>query len=116
MTPNSNNSSADATNPKVIAIVAHLTIIGCLAAIFMNLDNKDRFAGFYIKQTFGIHLLFYALAYFVGFFDSWMISGSFFVCAFILWLYSFLGAVSSELKLIPILGESFQKWFNKLSA
>ena len=32
---------------KTMAIVSHITIIGCLIAIFMNLEPKNRFAGFY---------------------------------------------------------------------
>lgn len=105
----------EAISGRTIALVAHFTIIGCLIAMFLNMEPKDRFAGFYVKQTLGVHLLFYVLAYFVGYFDSWMISGSFFVCAFILWLYSFLGAVTSEIKEVPILGASFQKWFKNVS-
>ena len=100
---------------KKIALAAHLTIIGCLIAMFMNMEPKNKFAGYYIKQTLGLHLLFYVLAYFVGYFDSWMISSSFFVCAFILWIYSFVGAVSGEIKEVPILGASFQKWFKNVS-
>jgi hypothetical protein len=33
-----------------------------------------------------------------------------------LWLYSFIGAVSGEIKVLPKIGVYFQKWFNKLSA
>lgn len=101
---------------KTVAIVSHITIIGCLIAIFMNLEPKNRFAGFYIKQSFGIWLFFYALAYTAGRFDSWMISGPFYFCFFLLWVYSFAGAINSEIKPLPKIGVYFQKWFDKLSA
>ncbi|MEC4113786.1 hypothetical protein [Myroides pelagicus] len=101
---------------KTMAVIAHITVIGCLIAIFMNMDQKNKYAGFYIKQAFGVHLLFYALAYFVGMFDSWMITSAFFLCFFILWVFSFVGALSNEIKVLPTVGVYFQKWFNKLSA
>ncbi|MGL4582956.1 MAG: hypothetical protein ACRCVU_08245 [Flavobacterium sp.] len=101
---------------RTMAVVAHLTIIGCLIAIFMNLDPKNRFSGFYIKQSFGIWLFFYALAYTVGNFNSWAVSGPFYFCFIIIWAYSFIGAVSKEVKPLPEVGVYFQKWFDKLSA
>lgn len=101
---------------KTMAILSHLTIIGCLVAIFMNLDPKNKFAGFYIKQTFGIHILFYMLAYFIGITDTWLVTIPFYICFFILWIYSFLGAVNGEIKPLPKIGVYFQKWFDKISA
>jgi uncharacterized membrane protein len=75
---------------KTMAIVAHITIIGCLVAIFMNIENKNRFSGFYIKQAFGIHVLFYILAYIVGGMNSWFVTGPFYLIFIMLWLYSFI--------------------------
>jgi len=49
-------------------------------------------------------------------FDTWLISGPFYFCFFILWVYSFIGAASGEIKPIPKIGVYFQKWFDKLSA
>ena len=101
---------------KVTAIIAHLTIVGCIIAIFMNIDPKNRYAGFYIKQAFGIHLIFFMLAYTVGGVNSWLVTGPFYLCFIILWAYSFIGAVSGEIKPLPKIGVYFQKWFDKLSA
>ncbi len=51
------------TNPgKTTAIVAYITIVGCLIAITMNMEPKNAFARFHTRQAFGIHILFHALA------------------------------------------------------
>ncbi|MEW5675924.1 hypothetical protein ABGT15_06385 [Flavobacterium enshiense] len=100
---------------KTTAIISYLTILGSIIAIFMNLESKNTFAGFHIRQAFGINITFYILAYFVRNFDSWMVSGPFYICFVVLWIYGFIGAVQGEMKTIPLLGEQFQKWFKNLA-
>lgn len=100
---------------KTTAIISYITILGSIIAIFMNLEPKNSFAGFHIRQAFGINVTFYLLAYFVGNFDSWMVSGAFYVFFVVLWIYGFIGAVQGEMKVIPLLGEYFQKWFKNLA-
>lgn len=99
---------------KNIAIVAHITIIGTIIAIVLNNDKKNAFAGFHIRQTLGIFLLFFALGYPVGLFDSWMISSALYIFTFILWAYSFVSALQGQMNLIPFLGGFFQKAFKNL--
>lgn len=100
---------------KTTAIIGYITIIGTIIAIFMNMETKNPFAGFHIRQAFGIHLSFYVLAYFVGYADSWIVSSAFFIFFFVLWAYGLVGALQNEMKTIPILGEYFQKWFKNLA-
>lgn len=101
---------------KTMAIISYITILGSIIAIFMNMEPKNTFAGFHIRQAFGINLTFYILGYFIGYFDSWMVSSAFYVVVFILWVYAFIGAVQGEKKIMPLLGEHFQKWFKNLTA
>lgn len=100
---------------KNIAVVSHITIIGTIIAIIMNNDKKNSFASFHIRQTLGIFLLFFALGYPVGLFDSWMISSSLYIFIFILWAYSFISALQGQMNLIPFLGSFFQKFFKNLT-
>lgn len=109
-------SAEDIKNGKLMAILAHMTILGCIVAIFMNLEPKNKFAGFYIKQAFGVHLFFYAVAAIIGGFDSLLISVPFYLSFFVLWIYSFIGAVTQNVNVLPVVGGYFQKWFNQLSA
>ena len=54
-----------------IAVVAYLTIIGAVIAIFMNSEeNKSDYNSFHIRQALGIFISFFLLGYFVGNIDS----------------------------------------------
>ena len=55
---------------KSTAIVAYLTIIGAIIAIFMNSEPKNQFASFHIKQALGIHILYFLLVALISGFDS----------------------------------------------
>jgi uncharacterized membrane protein len=105
----------DIEKGKNAAIVSYLTIIGSIIAIFMNQDeNKSEFASFHNRQALGIFLTWAILGYFVGNFDSWIISTALYVMIFMLWIFGFLGALNGERKLIPIVGDFFQKIFKSL--
>jgi uncharacterized membrane protein len=99
---------------KNAAIVAYLTIIGAIIAIFMNNENKNSFASFHIRQALGIFLTFFALGYPIGYFDNWMISSAFYVFFFILWIYGFMGALNGEEKKVPLVGDFYQNVFKSI--
>lgn len=99
---------------KNAAIVAYITIIGAVIAIFMNSESKSTFVSFHIRQALGIFLTFFALGYFIGHFDDWMISSAFYLFFFLLWIYGFMGALNGQQKSIPLLGEFYQKLFKNL--
>ena len=100
---------------KNIAIIAYLTLIGAVVAIFMNQDeNRSEFASFHIRQTLGLFLSFFLLGYFVGYFDSWTVSAAFYIFYFILWIYGFTGALQGQKRLLPLVGAFFQSTFKSL--
>lgn len=99
---------------KTIAIVSYLTIFGTIIAMVMNSEKKNEFASFHIRQALGTILLFFALGYPVGYFDSWMVSSAFYLFFFILWIYGFIGAVQGQKNVVPIVGPLFQKIFKGL--
>ena len=97
---------------KQTAIVSYLTIIGSVIAIFMNQEeNRSEFASFHIRQALGIFLTFFLMGYPIGSFDNWMVSASFWIFIFILWVYGFITCLNNETKMVPFLGELFQKVF-----
>jgi uncharacterized membrane protein len=105
----------DLEKGKTTAIVSYFTIIGSIIAIFMNQEeNRSEFASFHIRQALGIFLTFLLLGYPIGHFDSWMISSAFWVFIFILWLYAFLGVLSGEKRIVPLVGEFYQNMFKSL--
>ena len=99
---------------KQAAIISYVTIIGTVIAIFMNNEKRNEFASFHIRQALGINLTYFALGYFIGYFDSWMISSAYWTFIFILWVFGFIGAVQGEQKLVPLVGEWYQKIFKSL--
>lgn len=99
---------------KKTAIVAYLTIIGAVTAIFMNQEKQNSFASFHIRQALGIFVSFFLLSYFVGNIDSWTASIAFYIFYFVLWMYGFLGVLQGKMLLIPVLGAFFQKIFKNV--
>lgn len=100
---------------KNAAIISYITIIGTVIAFFINNEKKNPFASFHIKQALGINLTYFFLGYFIGYFDSWLVSSAFWTFIFVLWLYGFLGAIQGEQKIVPLVGEWYQKIFQNLN-
>ncbi|MFV8225948.1 hypothetical protein [Christiangramia aquimixticola] len=99
---------------KTTAIVAYITIIGTIIAYFMNMESKDKFAGFHIRQAFGINITFYLIGALMGLFDQFYIVAAFYLFFIVLWGYGILMAIQGEEREVPLLGEFFQKWFSTI--
>lgn len=92
---------------KTKSIIAHLTIIGWIAALVINNERKDEYTNFYLRQTLGIYLF--------GIVFSWIPILNIFswLLCFAVWLLSLVYSTQGEMKLIPF-GEYFQDWFRGL--
>lgn len=99
---------------KTFAIVSYITLIGTLIAFFMNRDDRNPFVSFHVRQALGLGLTWYILGYFVGGFDSWMISISFWVFFMALFIYGVVGAATGKENEVPILGPFYQKIFSSI--
>ncbi|MDT0293083.1 DUF4870 domain-containing protein [Mesonia ostreae] len=108
-------NSSEVESGKTTAIISYLTFVGCIIAIFMNIEPKNKFASFHIRQAIGIHLLQILVFTTMSGFDSFLISFPLWIFFFVLWFYAFLGVVQGKRYLVPILGEHFQNWFNKIA-
>ncbi|MEX0275743.1 MAG: hypothetical protein AB3N16_15335 [Flavobacteriaceae bacterium] len=96
---------------KTIAIIGYLTLIGTFIGITMNIEPKNAYARFHLRQAFGIHMVFFVFAIMnnmwgnlYGFYGIW-------VGYLVLWIYGFVGALNQKFNTIPFLGPYFQKWF-----
>jgi len=96
---------------KLAAIISHFFFLGPIIAYFINDEQKDAFGSFYIKQNVGISILFLLIGTLMGFIPYQSASFAFYLFIFIIWLYSFIGAISNKYNLIPFIGIYFQKWF-----
>ena len=96
------------------AIVSYLTIIGTIIAYFLNIDKKNEFASFHIRQALGLWLTFFALGYVVSIFDTWLITFAFWLFFGVLFIYGFINAVAGKPQTVPFLGELYQKIFSSI--
>ena len=97
---------------KTKAIISHLFVIGWVIAVVLNMNRKEEYASFYIKQNLGIIILAVALRILnvIPIFGPvlWVLGG---LLVFVFWLLSFLWSIQGEMKPIPLLGDKFQAWF-----
>ena len=102
-------------DPKTIAIIAYLTIIGLVIAFLLNNDKKHEFSSYHIRQSLGLVLCSVAL-FIIGMIPvlGWNISflGSIFLI--ILWVMGLLSAINYETKPVPVLGKYFEEWFKNI--
>ena len=87
---------------RQMAIISYITLIGLVIAFSMNVEKKNEFARFHIRQALGLNILFYIISFFIGYFNSLMISGSFYVFFIVLWVFGLTNAIQSEYKPIPL--------------
>ena len=97
---------------KVKAIVAHITLIGWIIALVVNMNQKEELASYYIRQTLGIWLTGFVL----GFVNIVPILGQIvwlvgMIILFVFWVMSLIWAINGEMKPIPWIGHYFQDWF-----
>ena len=115
MANSQNNSPAGQTDPKVIAIVAYLTLIGWLVALVLQNNNKNELSSFHLRQALGIFLLVMVSSFvMVVPLLGWLAGMAGYIVAFVMWIIGLLGAINAEQKLSPILGDKFQEWFKAL--
>lgn len=98
---------------KQIAIIAHLTFVGMLIAFFMNLDEQDHYARFYIRQMFGLVLLLIVAQVTTAYINNF-IGSTLWTLSFLGWVYSGIMAFTNEEKPVPLLGNQFQIWFKNI--
>ena len=92
---------------KTKAIVAHIFLIGWIISFVIDLNEKDEFARFYLRQTLVLHLIMI-----VGWIP--VLGNLLALAAFIFLVISLLSAIQNEKKEIPWIGQYFQEWFKGL--
>ncbi|WP_250435818.1 DUF4870 domain-containing protein [Hanstruepera flava] len=99
---------------KTMAIVAYITFVGAIIAIIMNLEKKNPFTAFHIRQMLGLIIMLIFSNLVEKYVNSWL-GTVFWVITFVSWLFGIYHAINSEAKPIPVLGEKFQEWFKNIN-
>ena len=99
---------------KGLAIISYFTFIGLLIAIIMNLEKRNPFTSFHIRQMFGLIIMLIISNVTEKYVDSWL-GTIFWMVTFISWIYGLYYAVYGEYKEIPYIGGKFQQWFKNIN-
>ncbi|NNK81794.1 MAG: hypothetical protein HKO92_01600 [Flavobacteriaceae bacterium] len=99
---------------KTAAIISYFWLFGVIIAFFMNNDKKHTFVSFHIRQSLGLWITYMIIGYLQGFFDSFMISVSFWIFFGVLFLYGIFTAISGKAIPVPLIGNFYQKLFANL--
>lgn len=97
------------------AILAYLFFIGLIIAYILNIDEKDKFVTYHIKNMFGLVIILFIITTFFNGNEILQFVGQFsWTICFFMWVYSLVMAITGKMKGIPILTDLFQKWFKFL--
>jgi len=99
---------------KNIGVFSYLTIIGLVITYISNRHKNNYFASFHIRQSLGLHILYFANKFIVyGYFGTFAGNiGRFGVL--VLFALGFISALQKEVKFVPLFGEKFQEWFRNI--
>lgn len=99
---------------KTLAIISYLTFIGLIISIIMNLEKRNPFTLFHIRQMCGLMIML-IFSNLVEQYVNSLLGTAFWIITFACWLFALYYAIKEEYKLIPVLGEKFQEWFKNIN-
>lgn len=99
---------------KTMAFIAYLWLIGLVVALVMNMEKRNPFTSFHIRQALGLWLTFMVVGYMVSYFDNWLITISFWIFYGVLFIYAMFLALSGRALPIPLVGKLFQNLFSSV--
>ena len=95
-------------DPKLKALLSHITLIGWIIALVLNMNEKDEFTSFYLRQTLGLYLVAVILSFIPIL--RWILA----IIIFIFWIMSLVASIQGFKKLSPGIGNFFQDLFKGL--
>ena len=99
---------------KTLAIVSYLTFVGLIIAIIMNLEKKNPFTTFHVRQMLGLVIMLIFSNLVEKYVNSWL-GTVFWIITFVSWIYSIYTASKGKTDAIPYLGNMFQDWFKNIN-
>jgi uncharacterized membrane protein len=100
---------------KTIAIIAYITFIGLIIAFVLNIEKKNSFALYHIRQSLGLVLV----ALVLGIVNiipilGWVVSIVGSIILLIMCISGLMSALNGKEKPVFLLGEKFQEWFRDI--
>lgn len=97
------------TDPKIIAIISYITIIGWVIALLLHQNNRSELGAFHIRQTLGLFLTGLILSFIpiIG----WILG----IIVFVFWIIGLINAINGEMKPVPVVGKLYQDIFRGMN-
>jgi uncharacterized membrane protein len=100
---------------KTKAILSHIFFIGWVIALVINMNQKEEYASYYIRQNLGLMIVGFVLSLLhVIPVLGWIIAWIGYILIFVFWLMSLIWSITDVMKPVPFLGDKFQEWFKSL--
>ena len=99
------------TDPKIIAIISYLTIVGWVAGMMMN-KEKSSFASFHLRQSLGAQLM-WTTGPMIAWVPvaGWVAGPTLMLGGIVFGVIGIVAAIQGREQEVPILGKYFQEWF-----
>ena len=98
---------------KTLAIVSYFTFIGLFIAIAMNIEKRNPFTAFHIRQMIGLILMLIVSNVSEKYINTWF-GSILWLFTFLSWLYGLFWALKGVDEPIPFFGKLFQQWFKNV--
>lgn len=96
---------------KMVAILSYLFLVGWIAALFLNNGYRTTLGTFHVRQSFGIMSLATLMFIIVGLINVLLLTIAVVIPMVILWFLGIIAAFQGKIIPVPIVGKTFQKWF-----
>ncbi len=118
-TPETPAPVAPAKEDTTVALLAYITLIGFIIAIVMHSSKKTALGAFHLRQVLGLFvtgLVIWIPCLIISMIPvvnllMFLLGPVVFIGMVVLWFIGFIGAINGQQKLMPVVGEYYQKWF-----
>ncbi len=103
--------SDNRNDPRMVGVISYLTLLGWIIAYLLNKPRSETIS-FHMRQSLGTNLLFLASSLCLMIpIIGWFVSIAGYLAGAIMWVFGLIYAIQEEEKVVPILGDRFQEWF-----
>src|SRR5690606_41841995 len=95
---------------KTLAIVSYITFVGLIIAIIMNLEKRNPFVFFHVRQMLGLIIMLIFSNLVEAYVNSWL-GTSFWIITIVCLLFGLIYVAKGESRSISVLGESFKELY-----
>jgi uncharacterized membrane protein len=106
-----NDNQVTMTEDNTVAVVSYLTLIGFIIALIIHQNKKTELGAFHLREMLGLLLFAVGLQVLSLLPLLGIIALLAQIALFVLWLLGLINAINKEKKLLPIVGDLFQRWF-----